>query len=55
MTKDFKNLKCNSCSTIFRIVAKLHDIEYAMCPRCGGVNLDYPKRKEERKFEKQIS
>lgn len=50
----FKNFKCNSCSTVFRIVA-LTDIQWSICPMCGGANIDFLGNREERDFEKIIN
>ena len=49
----FKNFKCNSCNNKFRIIA-LEDIQWAMCSKCGGVNVDHMKYVEEQIFENKI-
>lgn len=51
--KEAENFKCNSCDMKFRIVA-LDDVQWAICPRCGGVNIDNLKGKEEMDFENNI-
>lgn len=51
--KNFVNLRCVSCNNVFRIIA-LHDVQWAMCPRCGGANIDKPSYREELHFESRI-
>lgn len=53
-SRTFKNFKCNSCSTVFRITA-LTDIQWSICPMCGGANIDFLGNREEKAFENKIS
>ena len=48
--RTFENLKCNSCNSRFRIIA-LEDIQWSICPRCGGANIDKLNDREEHYFE----
>lgn len=52
-TRTFENLKCNSCSSRFRVIA-LEDIQWSVCPRCGGANIDKLKDREEQYFENKL-
>ena len=53
-SRTFENFKCNSCNNAFRIVA-LEDIQWAMCSKCGSVNIEKLKEQEEHEFEERIS
>lgn len=52
-SRNFTNLKCHSCSNVFRIIT-LHDVQWSICPRCGGANVERPSRGEEIDFENRI-
>lgn len=52
--KDFKNFKCNSCGNQFRVMT-IGDIQWVVCSRCGGANIDKLTGKEEQNFENKIS
>lgn len=52
--KDFKNFKCNSCGNQFRVIT-IGDIQWVVCSRCGGANIDKLTGKEEQNFENKIS
>ena len=52
--KDSGANKGNSCGNQFRVMT-IGDIQWVVCSRCGGANIDKLTGKEEQNFENKIS
>lgn len=52
-SRQSESFKCKSCFTKFKLVS-LRDIQWTVCPSCGGVDLEDLKSRDERLFERLI-